>query len=388
MDITKIRKETPGVQECIHFNNAGAALPTRMTLDAMIHYLEQEALCGGYAMKEKSADLIAGFYKNAARLINCQPEEISITENASVGFDKVLLGIPFAPGDIILTSAIEYNNNYLNYLKLKKEKGIEIKLIPNDEKGVINVSKIPELIDKKVKLIAITHVPTNGGVIAPAEAVGKIASAHNILYLLDACQSVGHLPVDVRKIKCDFLSTTSRKYLRGPRGLGFLYAKASARQQITPLYLDNYFTQWNNADSYTLHYDNKIFENWEKPYALIAGFSEAIRYLNELGIQNTWSRIRTLSAYLRQALEVIPDVKLLDIGHEKCGIVSFVKKDVSPMTVFNKLLSKKINISVSNRKGTLIDMDNRKIESLNRASVHYYNTEEEIDVLVKAIQEC
>lgn len=386
LNIEKLRADTPGTQAVIHFNNAGCSLPIKDTIDIITEYLQLEATLGGYEVKNKYQHLIEEFYQEAANLINAEKNEIAIVGNASDGINKILFSIPWEKGDIILTTEVEYGNCYLNYLKLKEEKGVEIKIVPSDHDGNIFLDKMEEMISPKVKLIAVTHIPTNSGLIMPAREIGQIAKKNNILYLLDACQSVGHIPVDVKELNCDFLSTTSRKYLRGPRGMGFIYVNHKILNKLRPVTLDMVTAHWQDDKSYTLDLDIKFFEQWEKSYALVLGFSKAIAYLNELGIENTWKRIQSLSSYLRDELEKIPSIEITDIGKNQCGIVTFSLAGIDPEELVNALLKQGINLSASLRFSSVIDMDKRGLSGVCRASVHYYNTEEEIDILMEKLR--
>ena len=387
LNIEKLRADTPGTQAIIHFNNAGCSLPVKESIDIITEYLQLEATLGGYEVKNKYEHIINEFYTEAARLINAADDEIAIVANASDGINKMLFSIPWETGDVLLTTEVEYGNCYLNYLKLKEEKGIEIKIVPSDDDGNILLEKMEDMISPKVKLIAVTHIPTNSGLIMPAEEIGKIANKHNILYLLDACQSVGHIPVDVKKIQCDFLSTTSRKYLRGPRGIGFIYVRKEVLKKLKPTTLDMVTAHWKDADNYNLDCNIKIFEQWEKSYALVLGFSKALSYLNNLGVENTWKRIQHLSAYLRSELEKIGGIEVTDIGKNQCGIVTFLVAGIDSKDLVNALLQHGINLSASLRFSSVLDMDKRGLEGVSRASIHYYNTEDEIDILVDKVEQ-
>jgi len=387
LNIEKLRADTPGTQAVIHFNNAGCSLPVKESIDIITEYLQLEATLGGYEVKNKYEHIINEFYTEAAQLINAADDEIAIVNNASDGINKILFSIQWEVGDVILTTEVEYGNCYLNYLKLKEEKGIEVKIVPSDDDGNILLEKMEEMISPKVKLIAVTHIPTNSGLIMPGEEIGKIAKKHNILYLLDACQSVGHIPIDVKKIQCDFLSTTSRKYLRGPRGIGFIYVRKEVLKKLKPATLDMVTAHWKDADNYDLDCNIKMFEQWEKSFALVLGFSKALSYLNDLGIENTWKRIQHLSTYLRSELEKIGGIEITDIGKNQCGIVTFSVAGISPEELVNALLQQGINLSASLRFSSVLDMDKRGLAGVSRASIHYYNTEEEIDILVDKVEQ-
>ena len=385
LDIDKIRRETPGAKYVTHFNNAGAALPCHDTVQATVNWLNKEARTGGYLMQTVNEEDISGFYKNAGKLINCSPNEIALTHNASDSQAKVLFAFPFKKGDVVLTTEIEYSNNFMNLLQLKEQKGIEIRIVENEENCSFNLEKFENAIDDSVKLIAATHIPTSSGQIAPVEAIGKIAKKYNVPYLLDACQSIGHCPVDVEKIGCDFATATSRKYLRGPRGLGFLYVKESFFEKLHPQVIEAWFANWKNTDSFEIEKSAKMFEGFEKSYANVVGFSTAINYQNQLGIENTWLRIQQLSTSLRSKLNSLKKVSVVDPEVEVSGIVTFVKKGVDCEKIQNELATQKINISVTRPFSSLIDLKKRKLPEACRASVHYYNSDEEIEKLVTAI---
>lgn len=387
LDIETLRADTPGTQAVIHFNNAGCSLPVKETIDIITEYLQLEATLGGYEVKNKYENIINDFYSEAAELINAGKDEIAIVSNASDGVNKILHSIQWKAGDVLLTTEVEYGNCYLNYLKLKEEKGIIVKIVPSDHDGNILLKKMEEMISSKVKLIAVTHIPTNSGLIMPAEKIGNIAKKHNILFLLDACQSVGHIPVDVKKIQCDFLSTTSRKYLRGPRGMGFIYARKEILEKLKPSTLDMVTAHWKDADNYAWDCNIKIFEQWEKSYALLLGFSKALSYLNNLGVENTWKRIQYLSTYLRSQLEQTGGIEVTDIGKEQCGIVTFSVAGIDSEKLVNALLKHGINLSTSLRFSTVLDMDKRGLTGVCRASIHYFNTKEEIDILVEKVEQ-
>lgn len=385
MDINEIRKDTPGTQRLLHFNNAGASLPTRQTMEAIQDYLHREAMTGGYRFMAEEAEAINDFYTQAATLINASPDEIALTQNASSSLNLALYALPWQKGDVILTSEIEYGNNYLNYLKLAKEKGVEIRIFPLDENYHYDLTNFENYIDDKVKLIAITHIPTNSGMITPVEAIGEIAKKHNILYLVDACQSIGHLPFDVEKIGCDFATATSRKYLRGPRGMGFLYVRKAIIEQLNPVFLEMLYADWQSETNFQLKKSIKMFECWEKPYALMAGFTAAIRYANDIGMDNIWQQIQENASYLRQQLQTVKGITIQDIGENLCGIVTFTMEGTTPEKLKQYLQQFNINTSVSDRFSSVIDMDKRGLSGVLRASVHYYNTKEEIDKLVSVV---
>ena len=378
-DIFRARQDTPGCAQVLHFNNAGAALMPKQVLDAVIAHLRLEAEVGGYEAAESAHDEVEHVYDAVSRLIGCQPEEIAIIENATRAWDMAFYSLPFKSGDRILTSMAEYASNYIAFLQIAQRTGAVVEPIPNDENGQVSVDALQNLIDKRVKLIAITHVPTNGGLVNPAMEIGKIARQANILYLLDACQSIGQMPIDVQGIGCDMLSATGRKYLRGPRGTGFLYVRRDLIEQLEPPFLDLHAATWVSKHKYKIRSDARRFENWETYYAGKIGLGVAVDYALAWGVEDIWVRISTLASDLRTRLQHIPQVHVHDLGLHKCGIVTFTVNGVSPQEIREELAEQKMNVHVSSAASTRLDMDQRGLASIVRASVHYYNTEEEIE---------
>ena len=386
-DLERARRETPGVENVLHFNNAGASLMPQPVLDATIDFYKLEAQMGGYEAARKAKAQIDGVYDDIALLIGANSDEIAIVENATRAWDMAFYSIPFSPGDKILTAVSEYASNYIAFLQVAKRTGAQVEVVPNDEYGQISISALSNAIDSKVKLIAITHIPTNGGLVNPAHLVGKVARKSGILYLLDACQSVGQMPVDVNEIRCDMLSATSRKYLRGPRGMGFLYIKRDVVDKLEPPFLDLHAATWTEQGKYEIRPGAKRFENWESNIACKIGLGTAVKYARSWGLDLIWSRVSSLANNLRERLSGIPRVKVQDLGETKCGIVSFTVDGKEAADIQQELSKHNINANVSRPPSTLLDAQARKLPNLLRASVHYYNSEEEVEIFCKVLEQ-
>lgn len=385
MNIELLRKNTPGTAHITHFNNAGASLMSQKVLDTQINYLNEEARRGGYETAALYHDQLEDFYYQTALLINASPKEIAYTESATVAWQRAFFSIPLKKGDTILTTKAEYASNYISFLYVKQEKGVNIRIIPSDQSGEVDIYELEKSIDDTTKLISLVHIPTNGGLVNPAEEVGEIARKYKLWYLLDACQSVGQYPVDVEKIGCHFLSATGRKFLRGPRGTGFLYAKNDVLKELQPVNLDLHSASWTTEDAYQSRNDARMFEIWESNFSAKLGLTEAIKEANALGIENIWKRIVALADMLRAKLSQLNSVEVQDLGRNKCGIVTFTSS--IPATVMRNALSTKgFNTTVAIKSGTLLDMTDRNIAEMVRASVHYYNTEEEIDNFITTVK--
>jgi selenocysteine lyase/cysteine desulfurase len=378
IDLARARRETPATDHIMHFNNAGAGLMPQPVLDAVLDHLRAEAAIGGYEAETQAAAVLEHTYDAAAALLNCTRDEIAVVENATRAWDMAFYSVPLGPGDRILTAQAEYASNFIAYLQVARKTGATVEAIPNDESGQISVDALRNAIDDRVKLIAITHVPTNGGLVNPAAAVGQVAREAGVLYLLDACQSVGQMPIDVQAIGCDMLSGTGRKYLRGPRGTGFLYVRQSVLEQLEPPFLDLHAAEWTAPDGYTVRPDARRFENWETNFAGKIGLGVAIDYALGWGIDSIWARVQALAGDLRVRLRAVPGVAVTDIGAQQCGIVTFTVAGHDPAAIREALHAQHINVWISTRNSTLLDMTARGLDTVVRASVHYYNSEEEV----------
>lgn len=386
LDLARLRAETPGVQNVAHFNNAGSALPPDAVLQTQINHLQQEAAIGGYEAANQASDRVDAVYTSVAKLINARPVEIAVVENATVAWDMAFYALKFAAGDRILTAEAEYAANYVAYLQVAKRTGAIVEVIPSAPSGETSVEALAQMMDERVKLVSITHVPTNGGLVNPAADIGKIAKQHGALYLLDACQSVGQMPIDVQAIQCDMLSATGRKYLRGPRGVGFLYVREDLIPAMEPPIVDHFAANWTGPNSYQLRNDARRFENWENNYAAKLGLGAAVDYALNIGMDNIWARVQTLADDLRKRLSETNGITVHDIGRERCGIVTFSSAHEESAAIKQRLASSGINISVSSPDSTLIDATRRKLPPICRASVHYYNDEDEIERLITALR--
>lgn len=381
-DITRFRSETAGVKNVVHLNNAGSSLPPDIVRQSVLDYLQEEMTYGGYEVHAKYFDEIEGVYDSVARLINAEANEIAVLENATVAWSAAFQAISFQAGDEIICCQADYSSNYLAYLHLQKRLDVKVRIAPNDQFDQVDVAALEGLINETTKLISIVHVPTNSGLVSPVEAVGKVARKHQVLYLLDACQSAGQVPLDVEQIGCDLLSATGRKYLRGPRGTGFLYVSNRIKDQLRPAAIDLHSAEWTATNEYRFRDDARKFENWESNFAGILGLKKAVDYTLETGIEDIWNRVQYLGALLRQKLSTLEKVTVHDVGEVKGGIVTFSVAGYHPDQVKNHLKEYGINISWLGTPNARLDMEARGLTELVRASVHYYNTEEELDQLV------
>lgn len=356
----------------------------RPVLQAMVDHLQRESIEGGYESADDVEPAVVDAYAQVATLLGAAPRNIAVVENATVAFFQALSAFDFRPGDIIITTRNDYISNQLAYLSLAKRQGVVIERAADLSEGGVDPQSVRELLrNPRVRLVAVTWIPTNSGLIQPVEDIGAIAEEARVPYLVDACQAVGQLPIDVGRLRCDFLSATARKFLRGPRGLGFLYVSDRALSRgDAPLYIDMRGASWATADSYELAPDAHRFENWESSYALVLGLGAAARYANEAGVQRCGERARMLADRLRDQLSRF--ARVLDRGAQRAAIVT-VDFGVAADKVVSELRRQHINTSATFRQWAILDMTEKGVRSALRVSPHYYNTEQEIEAAVEGI---
>eukprot|EP00879_Flechtneria_rotunda_P013191 GHRR01013776.1.p1 GENE.GHRR01013776.1~~GHRR01013776.1.p1 ORF type:complete len:440 (+),score=145.36 GHRR01013776.1:194-1513(+) len=403
------RSETPGCKHVIHFNSAGASLQPCVVLDAVQQYIQEEGETGGYETVNRRGYDLELPYTALAKMLNCSPSEIAIVNSATSAWAQVFYGIPFTQGDVILTSVAEYGSNYLAYLQVQKRFGVEVQVMPQTLEGDISIPHLQEMLAQKPKpvLVSVIHVPTSSGRVYDAAAVGAAAAAAGVPFLLDACQSVGQMPLDVQQLQCDFLTGTSRKFLRGPRGIGFLYARkattantlatnsssmssAAATAAWEPAIIDIHGASWTGPGSYELVESAERYEQYEVNMAAKVGFGVAVQYCTDQDLSRCWQRTQQLAAGLRAQLGTrVPGLTIHDHGKQLCGIVSFTLSshpDAAAVKAYLATHKPPINVTTSGIGSTRLDFETRGLQAVVRASVHYFNTDEDIKALVKALQ--
>lgn len=385
IDVDKVRADTRGCEQVVHFNNAGASLMPAPVADCLYAYLRNEEHFGGYETAAVEHEAVANFYDATARLLSCQPNEIAFVENATRAWDMAFYSFRFEQGDQILTSVAEYGSNVVAYLQQAERYGAEIVVVPDDDSGQLDTAALANLINERTKLISISHIPTGGGLVNPAKRVGQLANEAGVPYLLDSCQGVGQLPLDVDDIGCDILSGTGRKYLRGPRGTGLLYVRSTLVESLDPPLLDQHAAPLVSPTEYRIVPDAKRFENWERYFAGQAALGVAIDYALNLGLPAIQQRVYALADSLRAALAQIPGVVVTDQGIEQCGIVTFTADRLDATAIKAGLAAANINVSVSSGSGSMVSFHQRGLTELVRASVHYFNTDDEITHVVETL---
>lgn len=357
-------------------------------LDTVTQHLQREAAIGGYEAADEAGPRVRASYEAVARLVGAQARNIAVVENATVAFSQALSAFDFHPGDVIVTTRADYPSNQLMFLSLARRLGVDVRRAADLTEGGVDPDDLRRLAaDPRCKLVAVSWVPTNSGLVQPVADVGAVCAQRGVPYLVDACQSVGQIPVDVETLRCDFLAATARKFVRGPRGIGFLYVSDRALERgLYPLFVDMHGADWTDPDAFRLAEEARRFENWEFPYALVLGLGEAARYTLAVGAEG-YARARRLAGMLRERLAPLPGVRVLDRGRERCAIVTIAVEGRDAADVKLALRARGINTSSAHRTSGVIDMDEKRVTSSLRLSPHYYNTEDELEIVVSALKE-
>ncbi len=383
MNIADLRALTPGCRHRNHLNNAGAALLSTPTIAAMTHHLQLEAQIGGYEAAEAAADQIDDTYRALGELVGASAHEIALFDNSTHAWNAAFYSVPLDAGDRILTGHSEYGSNVLAYLQVSQRTGAEVVVVPDDETGQIDLDALAGLVDERTKLVGLSWVPTAGGLVNPAAEVGRIAREADALFLLDATQAVGQFPIDVQSLGCDMLTGTGRKFLRGPRGTGFLYAGPRAIDRLEPFVAEIRSARWAGGRSFTWADGAQRFETWENSYVNIVGLGAAVRQALDIGLPEIRSRSSELGAQLRDGLAATDRVTVHDLGAERCAIVTAKVTGIDSTAVADALAAQRINVSTTVAEHN--QFDTRDVHPLIRLSPHYYNTEDEIDQAIDAV---
>ncbi|MEO8201358.1 MAG: aminotransferase class V-fold PLP-dependent enzyme [Gemmatimonadota bacterium] len=383
------RRDTPGTGSVNHLNNAGAGLMPRVVLDRVIEHLQLESQIGGYEASARQAAAIEIVYARLGSFLGARPQNIAIVENATVAFWQAMAAFDFEAGDRIVTTRNEYASNRITFLAMQKRHRVEVVSARETDWGGPDLEDFQNhLRHPRTRLATICWSPTNSGIIQDAPAMIDLCRKANVPSVVDACQAVGQFPVDCGRLDCDFLTGTSRKFLRGPRGLGFLYISDRMLDAGKyPTNLDGRGATWAEADRFIMQPTARRFENWEFPYALVLGLGEAVAYATDVGMVETSSRAFALAAQVRHELGLIPGVTIMDRGKHLGAICSAAIRGWDANALVEELKRRKINTSPATRSWALLDMDAKQVETALRVSPHYYNTEVEVAELAGAVNE-
>ena len=381
------RADTPGADRRVHLNNAGASLMPRRVHDAVTAHLARELVEGGYEAADAAAAGVERTYGTLARLFGVAPRNVAVVGSSTTAFAQALAAFDFSPGDVVLTTRADYGSNQVMFLSLAARRGVHVVHADDAPEGGVDPESVRALIRRKrPALVSVSWVPSNSGLVQPAEAVGAVCEEAGVPYLVDACQAVGQMPVSMPALRCDFLAATSRKFLRGPRGSGVLVVSDRALARgAHPLLVDMDGATWTDPDRFALADGARRFEIGDRSWAVLLGLGEAAAYAEDVGLERARERAWALAALTRDRLAAVPGVRLLDRGPALAAIVTCEVAGQEGASLKQQLRELGINTSAASRDDAVIDMDAKGARSALRLSPHYYNTTAEIERAVTTI---
>ncbi len=386
LEVDTLRADTPGVAHCVHLNNAGAALPTRRTLDTVVGHLHLEAEIGGYEAAALRSNELDAVRSSIASLLGGRRDEVAVTTGDTAAWAKAFWGFVHGGGirrgDTVVVDRVVYNSHHFAVLQAARQLELSVEVVGALSDGSLDLTALERALEHSPALLTLTHVPTHSGVVAPVAEAGRRANDAGVPFFLDACQSVGQLPVDVGQIGCDVLTATGRKWLRGPRGTGFLWVRRELVDVFDPPGIDTASAEWIEHDRVELLGDARRFEEFEQPHAAVLGLGAAVDQLLEVGIDAVAARIADVASHLREALDTTPRVRTTDGDRSTSGIVTFVHDDLRPDEVADRARAEGINVGVSSAPMALLDLPERGLDEVVRVSPHVYSTTAELDRFV------
>jgi selenocysteine lyase/cysteine desulfurase len=383
IDTAALRARTPGTGGAHHLNAAGAAIPTEQTVARIVEHLELEARIGGYEAAAQARPLLDAVYDSAAAMLGADPEEIALAESATVAWRRALAALRLRAGDRVVLSHSTYVSCALHLLALERERGILLEVLPCGDDGAVDLGALAGALQRPAKLLVLSHVPTTSGLVEPVERAGALARDAGVTFALDATQSVGQLPVDVRTIGCDIAFTTGRKFLRGPRGTGILYVRAGLG--LEPYAPDVRGADWVGDREWRTSTDARRFETWEAAHALRLGLGNALDEALALGPTAIAAHLVPMAAGLRAALANVPGVAIADPPRSPSAIVTFNVKGTSAGTVAARLGDRRVHVVAVPAGHGRWDLGARGLDEIVRASPHVHNDRSDLEALIDGV---
>jgi len=385
-DIELIPKDFPVTKKKIYMNCGSFAPMPLYTIKSITDFLIR---CSEEGPDSTSAqEYITSLMKElrilVSRLINCESEEIIFTQSTTEGINYVASGLDWKKSDIIIARGglHEHYANYFPWLNISKKYGVKLEETKIDNNGFFDIDKIDKIAkNKNTKLITLSHVLYNNGAIMPVEEVGKIAKKQNMLYSIDAAQSIGTINVDVKKIGCDFLAFPGFKWICGPPGIGIFYCKKESAEMLTPKYIGGESAIITKEKNLVYTSSPQKFQTGFRNYVGIAGLVSSLKYIQRLGINNIRKMNMDVANEIIKGLGKIRGISIFGPEDEKLrtSIVSFVIDSVSP----------KITVSSLQEKGIIVaerDIVGGGKKKAVRASPHFFNTSNEASTFIQDIK--
>jgi cysteine desulfurase / selenocysteine lyase len=399
LDSKTIRADFPALHQQVHgkplvyLDNGATAQKPRAVIDSLVRFYERDNANvhrGLHALSMRATDAYEGARTRVAKFVNAaDPAEIIFTRGTTEGINIVARSYAalLKPGDVILATEMEHHSNMIPWQQLAKATGAKLQYVPvlgADAEGGLDLAALDRLLTPQVKIFAFTHFSNTLGTINPAAELCRRARAVGAVTVIDAAQSIGHMPLDVRAIGCDFLSFSGHK-MCGPTGIGALYGRRALLDSLTP-------TETGGGIVVTVHYDSATwkpaperFEAGTPNVAGAIGLGAACDYLDGLGREKIAAHDEALGKLAYEKLSTLPGIRLIGPRGSRGGLVSFAFNDVHAHDVVTFADEDGVALRGGHHCNQPL-MRKLGLTSTTRASFYVYNTEEEIDVLVASLR--
>ena len=385
IDLDRERAQTPGCLGRVFLDSAGSSLPTSEVVDTLVAHLRREQEVGGYCAAAERREDLAEVPASLARLLSCRADEIALADSSTRAWNALVTALRWRTGDRILVCGTEYASNAIALLQRARGDGCSVEVVPSSANGSPDLDAYAALLDERVRLVSLVQVPTNSGQVLPVRELTVLAHQVGARVVLDACQSVGQLVLDVDDLGVDALTASGRKWLRAPRGTGFLYLRSGVLDDLEPLAADLRGGEWISPSGYQLRTDAARFELWEHDVAGRLGLGVAVDHLIDLGPAAVERTVRAGAAELRTRLAEIEGVTVRDRGSDLSGIVSFTLAGHDAASVQEQLSAAGVTAAVSRAGSTRLDMGTRGLDAVVRLSPHYFNSPEDLMRAAEAV---
>ncbi|WP_126428777.1 aminotransferase class V-fold PLP-dependent enzyme [Brevibacillus marinus] len=390
MDIAQIRKDTPLHEQYSYINTAAASAPPRQVVEAIADYLHKTASLGPYlpSFRRETYAKVDEIREKAGAFIGASAREIAFVKNGTEAINFIAGGLAWNEGDEVILADLEFHSNFVPWLKLQREGKIKLKVLKTDNSGVISVAELEKLITPRTRLITVSHLPNASGALQPVQEICALAKRHNVLTLVNASQTLGLVPIDVKELNCDFLAACGRKWLRGPEGSGILYIREELIDSIQPVLIGWGGTSWDfETNEYSFLPIAKRVEAGCPIVPSILGLGAAIDYAANIGIQAIFERVKELTRYAVERMQTIPGIAIYgpDRIENRLGIIPFNVDGLSPDRITQFLEENRIIIEAGTFMANTM-LQQYGIAKMARLSPHYFNTTEEIDRTVELIK--
>lgn len=390
--VEEVRSDIPFLDTGVIYLDNAATTPTpEPVIDAMLEYFhEYNANIGRglHRSAKRASETFESSREVIGKTIQAKPEEIAFTKNTTEALNLLARGLDLKRGDKVIATVLEHHSNLIPWQRLEKELGIELQIIKDNSDYIIDPSTIENAVDENTQLITMPWVSNVFGTRQPVEEVGKIADENDILFSVDAAQAVGHVPVDVDDIGCDFLAAPGHKGLLGPQGTGFLYISEKHLDEVSPMLYGGGIVESAREHSCQLVEPPQIFDAGTPNIPGIIGLGRAAEYVLDIGLERIEKRERKLIRKMHE----ISDLNDVEIYGPKspekiAGVLSFNVDDMNPHEL-SSILDEVADIATrSGHHCADLAMGYFGLDATLRASVHYYNSVGEIEKFIETLND-